>query len=426
MASDLTSFELQSTSDLSSAARLIRGAAYALSLVLMFVIPIEGVVQIEGVGRLSRVVGLLAAGVWALSVVATGQIRKPRAFHLFLGLFVLWNALSVFWTIDLDRTMERIQTWGQLGFMVLILWDLYDTPQALYVGLQAFVLGAFASALGVIYNYVSNASFYTGRFAAAGLHVDDIGIMLALSIPVAWHLAMSTSARETLSPLWRILNFAFPAIAMTGICLTGTRAALVASLPALLFMVISILRFSPSARIGSFVLMVGATIVVIAAVPRDSIERLSTIGEEVAQGDLNGRFTIWREGLMVFTERPVLGTGAYAYRTATPSGMAAHNSLLSVMVELGLVGLGLFLACLLLSLFAAVSLPKWEAWFCLTWLTVWLLGVSTLTWEHRKPTWIVLSFVVALAAAHMARKPDEVYLNNGQFDESQFGEDGVS
>jgi hypothetical protein len=70
---------------------------------------------------------------------------------------------------------------------------------------------------------------------------------------------------------------------------------------------------------------------------------------------------------------------------------------------LGLIGLALFLVCLALVLRDAIRLPRWEAWLGLTWLAVWTLGASTLTWEHRKPTWIVMSFITSLAVAGMNR-----------------------
>jgi hypothetical protein len=36
-------------------------------------------------------------------------------------------------------------------------------------------------------------------------------------------------------------------------------------------------------------------------------------------------------------------------------------------------------------------------------LLVWAIGASTLTWEHRKTTWLFLTFAVAAAAAGAGR-----------------------
>jgi hypothetical protein len=39
----------------------------------------------------------------------------------------------------------------------------------------------------------------------------------------------------------------------------------------------------------------------------------------------------------------------------------------------------------------------------MTVLLVWAIGASTLTWEHRKTTWLFLTFIVAAAAADVGR-----------------------
>jgi type II secretory pathway pseudopilin PulG len=87
-------------------------------------------------------------------------------------------------------------------------------------------------------------------------------------------------------------------------------------------------------------------------------------------------------------------------------GKLAHNSFLSVLVELGIVGLALFGIILSIALIEVVRQPKWDARFWLTMLAMWLVGASALTYEYRKATWLFLSFAVASAA--LARHREEV------------------
>jgi hypothetical protein len=62
---------------------------------------------------------------------------------------------------------------------------------------------------------------------------------------------------------------------------------------------------------------------------------------------------------------------------------------LSVLVETGLIGLAL-LGCIaaVLAVFVWV-LPDAQRIVLAVALTVWLIGAATLTWEHRKPTWVL-------------------------------------
>ena len=120
----------------------MRTITYWLSLAMIFIIPWENVVNIQGLGTISRAVGLLLAAFWVLLVVSTNRIRRPLPFHVAVFLFVLWNALSIFWSVNIDSTLKRSGTYLQLGVMVFILWDLFTTPAALRAGFQAYVLGA--------------------------------------------------------------------------------------------------------------------------------------------------------------------------------------------------------------------------------------------------------------------------------------------
>jgi len=123
----------------------------------------------------------------------------------------------------------------------------------------------------------------------------------------------------------------------------------------------------------------------------------------VAQGDLNGRTELWREGFNAFLEHPVLGVGTDMYRSVSALSKVAHNSYLSVLVEEGLIGLVLFVAILGIVVWQVRLLSRWDRNFWITVLVVWAIGASTLTWEQRKTTWLFLTFVVAAAAAGARR-----------------------
>ena len=80
-----------------------------------------------------------------------------------------------------------------------------------------------------------------------------------------------------------------------------------------------------------------------------------------------GRIQSWQTGLRALEDSPLLGIGAnnyqlawdvYAHRNVREKSYASHNMWLQVTVELGLIGLGLFV-----TMFALMSRALWRARF---------------------------------------------------------------
>jgi O-antigen ligase len=385
-------------------ALLAQSVTFAMALAFVFVIPMEGAVIVPGLGKLSRIVGLLLAASWFFSFLVFGRTRTPKPFHLFAFAFVGWNVLSLFWSQDLPRSTERVSTYLQIAIMLVIIWDVFTSQARLRIGLQTYLFGSLAAAFSTIYNYLNADEFYYQRFAAAGLHVDDLGINLGLAIPIAWYLATSLDAKTGYARLLKAVNFIAIPLLTFAIFLTGTRAALLASAPAFLYMGVSLLRLPGTLRILSLGMMICSLIAVIPFIPASSWERMGTIGTEITEGDLNGRMGLWRSGLLVFSEHPILGSGTNSFPVATGADQVAHNTFISVLTETGLVGFGFMIAVMALTIRSGWSRPFWERLFWFSLLAVLLIGISTLTWEHRKPTWLMFSFVVIAGACESRRQ----------------------
>jgi len=387
--------------------------AFWLSLILIFMIPWENGVTIENLGTLTRAIGLFAVGFWVFSVLTTGRLRKPHAFHLAVWVFVIWNIVSFFWTFGLDETMQRIVTYAQLFGMTWLLWDLYTTPATLRAGLQAYILGAFVSIGSTLFNYLTGQEAYAysgGRYTGSNLNAVDLALILALGIPVAWHLA-APADDGTKSYGLRLINYAYIPGALFAIMLTASRMALLAIIPAFLFILGTVARLKLSSRVLIFGALTGALFALQPYIPQSSITRLSSTGISITLGDIGGRADIWRTGIAVFSEHPLWGVGSGAFRTVVQFNSVAHNTYLSVLAELGIAGFALFLIILAIAVYHAIRQARWDSGFWLTVLMVWAVGVFALTWEQRKPTWLFLTLVVV--SAGLSSQRDESTLRPG-------------
>lgn len=378
----------------------MRNLAFSLSLFVIFMIPWEDVVTLPGIGTGVKFVGLLVALFWVATVMATGQLRKPHPFHLMAFLYVAWNALSILWSGNPNQTLSQIITFVQLFGLSFILWDLYTTREKVLLGLAMYLLGAYVVLGDTLINYLAGTTFYYERFSASGTNPDDLGGILALGVPIAWFLAGSLNTGK--ASFWlKTLSYPYIPVALMGIALSGTRTALIATVPGLLFGLASLTRLQRWVRIVIFLILLTAGYFLLPFVPLASLQRLSTTGSELASGNLNGRIAIWRQGLISFNKHPLLGVGSNMYRSVNTAGKVlgkvAHNSFISILVEVGLIGLALFGLMLLIVIIQAWSQSKWRTSFWLAMLVTWAIGASTLTWENRKHTWLFLSLVVVNA-----------------------------
>jgi O-antigen ligase len=385
----------------------MRTISYYLSLLLVFLLPIEGLFRIPGTGTTVKWIGLGVGLFWVATVFITKRVRRPSPLQIALAAFVLWNGLSVFWSTNPTRSGNHFFTWVQLLGMALMFWDLYTTRPAVLNALQMYVLGAYVAVGSAAQNYLAGRAFYTNyeRFASGDTNPDGFGFILALGIPIAFYLA-SKQGGSSMSRLVRSINYVYIPVAFLGLALSGTRTALLASLVGLAFGLTTLTRVRLWVRIIILVLLVSSVLYLVPYVQSlKSFQRLGTTATELTQGDLNNRTNNWKEGLEAFKAHPILGVGANMYRTVNTWDKVAHNSFLSVLVELGLIGFILFAFIL--------GIALTEAWrnkylsersFWTTLFIVWSMGAFTLTWEYRKTTWLFLSLMVANAAVSRLRQ----------------------
>ena len=149
-------------------------------------------------------------------------------------------------------------------------------------------------------------------------------------------------------------------------------------------------------------LLVGATLTYIsfAVVPDSTWNRLQSTYEEISGGNIGNRARIWRAGLSVFEEHPILGVGAGGYPAAMEEKLgipkASHNAFLSTLVELGPIGAVLFLAVVISAFLSVLGMKATERWFWLVLLLMWFIGASFTTSEADKHTWLFLALAYSI------------------------------
>jgi O-antigen ligase len=378
--------------------------AFASLWLLAFAISWEDAVTIPNFGTSARLFGVLSGGLGLLAILERGRIRRPAPGHILMALFVLLASASYLWSLYPEGTLTQATTYLQLLMMVWLIWELASGYREQIRLMQAYILGTFVSGIDTVYLYLSHQESVYQRYAGAHLDANDLGLMMALSIPISYFLLIQ--AGGMMAWVYRLQLV----LAGTTVLLTASRGATLASIAALAIVPLTHARLTARQKIAVLLTLSLLASAALLFVPSTTWDRLSTMPKELAQGTLTGRTIIWRAGWEIFREHTLLGVGANAFRLVVarvlaepirtdqdvlPPAPPAHNTFLSVLVELGVIGLGLFCVMLGVLVLSLRSLPLLQRELWIVCLIVWVVGVSSLTWEMRKPTWFFFGLLLA-------------------------------
>jgi O-antigen ligase len=351
------------------------------------------------VGTISRAFGLVVVGASVLTIAGEGRVRKPDAVLGFAIAFSVWSVFSLLWTVDYEKTVVTIQTVAQLAASVWMIREFVRTREDVQPLLAALLFGLFVPLADLLNNFRLGVGIEVDsqRFSAVGLNADAVGLFLVLGLPIAWHLLMHRRGIVSAVALIYVVT------APVGLMLTATRGALVAGLAALAIVPITLFRQSLRSYALAGVLLILSALSALQFVPQYNWERMgSTVSQIMDRGNMSGRTELWNASLQAFPQRPLVGAGAGAYVAAiTPyfggavRAASAHNVVIGLLVEHGIIGLTLFAA-----LFGACAWtvfrsppPHGALWGVL--ILTWLVGAMSGNLEGLKLTWVLFGLISA-------------------------------
>lgn len=372
--------------------------AFACMWLLVFTIPWQNAIVIPEFGTISRMVGAAVVGATILAIIWTRRIRPFSLIQVLMLLFLCWAVLASSWTIDPVMTQDRVQTYLQLVVMVLAMWELSATPERQVSLIKAFVLGSVVPGIGIVWNRFAGLGA-EGRYEAANMGINEMGYTFVMALAMGCYLA----ARER-KPLFFWGYTAMLGLFQIGVLLTASRGATVTSLMAWMFLPWVFTRLKMYKKSAAVVLAAAMVLAAAAVVPASSWARLSETGTQIESGSFSQRGPIWQAGWEVFQQNPFLGVGPGAFTKSIsgklPKDLSPHNVFVSIGVELGMVGLGLFFAILLCLFIGCLHLPQFERRLGLILMATFMMTCIAANWEYKKATW----FLFGLLAAQVGTK----------------------
>jgi O-antigen ligase len=378
-------------------------------LVTAFTLPLENQLDLPGLGRMSKLAGMLCALVWAISVLSTGRLRRPRAVHILALLYVLWTACSLMWTVDGPATEERVFTYVQLLGLMLVVWDTVTTLDRVRQSLIATLAGCYVALVSVLVKFftLGSASQVHGRVTVGDFHPNDLGLILALGVPIAAYL-VEVPGEDRWRLLRRLLAAAYLPLSGFAILLTGSRAGLAALIPGFVYLGYLLTRRHPALAVGALVSLAAVAVLIVPFASPQVAARIAGTETSVQSGDLNERGAIWAEAIRLFEAHPIVGVGSGAFPTAAVGvNKVGHNLVLALLAEVGIIGFGLFAAMGIAALVWLRRSPPvlrgmWAAIF-----VAWSFAAMLHNWEYRKQTWFFIGLMVACGALGYAEDDDK-------------------
>lgn len=279
--------------------------------------------------------------------------REVRLVLALAALAIWWTPSSVWPTGSLAFI---IGTYSKLLVFVMLIVALATSPRVVRNLIWSVLVGV--SLLGIF--TIGGTSFMSAReytlaraYASATYDPNDVAMIMVCALPLAVGamLAHRGLARA-------------PAAAMTMICVLATMMTVSrGGFVGLAFVGMLLLFRVGTASLGTRVVALAAMVILLAATaPPSYWDVMSTIWSPsaaeagyVARG-VYSRMELWQRGIDMFLNNAFTGVGIGMYDNADGliygrqgGWVTAHNSFLQVAVELGVGGLALFLALLIIS-----------------------------------------------------------------------------
>jgi O-antigen ligase len=310
--------------------------------------PLEGAFS-AGPGGISvtKLAGFLCLASFAVTLV---RQRRELVFEPGQAIVLAILALALLSTLQAEETSAALTTTTRYASFaaIYVILTQFGHDQVLQRRI-AWTLGitcSIAAALGLNEYLTGSAELATLPHA----NQNDFAFILATSLPLMFVLLRS-------STVLRLFVLAAIGLVSAGVLLSLSRGALVGLGVGLFLFVLTDRRRLQLSLTAAVLATVGAVLVIHSNPQR--FERALLLKQQVAQQNVTTRFQAWDAAARLATDHPLLGVGPgnfqfhYNELTGQPLGTftltVAHNALLDIGAELGLIAMCLLALYVILS-----------------------------------------------------------------------------
>lgn len=381
--------------------------------IIMFILPFENLLGTGESGSISRYIIILnGVGCFLQKSFLINKIGifKEPIFKLILAL-MFWSFASMIWSVNPEISL--VTTITLIGNFILFFIVLLSNRKWLSIYWISLLIGCTASViLGNFLPRHEGLENNLDRFTTGGQDPNNLAGLLLIAFSVGVYVFYS----QLKSKRSRFLMFFNLATILIGVLLTLSRTGLIAMIVPLSFLILRKIE-----KKINFYLLVLVFTSILYILSMDTINeflnlfisplfsRFNQLNEsQFAQA----RWDIWLAAIEVIKHNFFLGVGAGALpyviddyssvllprSTYNPEiGLVAHNMILSVWSEMGLIGTTIFVTILFFAFKYTLNLSKRDPWglgMLVSILVVFVMG-TTLSWENKKILYILFGRAIS-------------------------------
>lgn len=370
-----------------------------LLMIYSALIPLENVLAASFGGSINKYIGLLVMGLICMWCIKNRNTRVYIPKRMFA--FSFFAFCTMFWSINQNFQILSVMLNVVLFTLIVIQYPLTSDEKRWLIA-AIFVGGVVVSAMmlsGGSFTTINTIDRDRMSIVIGGLMVDNNNLAASLSICcLAGFSLIYKSKRALFMRICMILGIGLIAI---GILRTGSRGGLLAlAAGGVVFLLFSDSGLKPrTIIIGVICVFLG--MYYIQNYMSASLASRFTIAEVLASGG-TGRTTIWMNALQAYADsapgRWLVGYGFGSFpalmRQVMGLGKAAHNDVVQMLLETGVIGLVLYF--LMWFEMAQYATKKKNA-TALALLAVVAVGSLSMEMLIKKMLWLV--FLVAILSA---------------------------
>lgn len=331
---------------------------------------------------------LVLAALVAFRLMAKGNRLEPFDALILPILFIV--AASSLWS-------DFIPAWDEHAF-----W--YFASAATYLGVRLFLRNAgdlrsiaTVSALG---GFIAIAMIEPGQpsleFGGGILRPGVPGHnsnFTAYSLAGAIFLLLTVARHLAKNRIERVAAFAACAVLFYGILYLDTRGALISVGLMALWYIVSSWGLGKVAHLAVWPAFAFTMLFSLGLLEWVGPAVEALVPSDRQSGDLSGRIPTWQTARALIGEDPLLGVGPGGFEILSPYGIGAHNLFLTLALDLGLIGLALFMLLLTRGLWRGLIADGTEAdkSFVTLFACYFLPIAATGHFEVAPFTWVVLA-----------------------------------